>query len=282
MNKKLRKIIGILTCTVIVFANSLTTAKAEENDVQKGINFLLENGYSYDEIIETFPKNDLAILANATKVEEEEWYCETEENGTILSRNDNSSFSVKSRLITPGSESATTPGGKLKQTVSVFGLSDTRVMISYRFNWLKIPSNKKTDCCALLFDHADLVKVQNAYYSYKMRNLYDGSESSTTTKNRPTATSNHGVGFSFTFAQDTTHAGGIKDQQSVDHAGYISCIVSPNKKSGNALTVWSEYYHQQGSLKLSPSLSISGVDVSLSSDYQMELMSPNPYLYTSF
>ncbi|SET50288.1 hypothetical protein [[Clostridium] polysaccharolyticum] len=208
---------------------------AQTNDIQKGIEFLLKHGYTYEEIVNTFPDSDLELIANATSFNENEIVSTTDENGNIL--NNSTSLLTSNYIVLPDKDVKSTTGGKLQQRVDVFGLDDNTVMLSYSFHWLEIPKNRK--------------------------------------KNRPTVTSSHGVGFSFSFAKDTTHADGIKDHQAWDDRGYISCRATI--KSSN-LCLWSRYYHQQGVLSLSPSISLSGANVSLSNDYQMELMLPNPYL----
>lgn len=85
---------------------------------------------------------------------------------------------------------------------------------------------------------------------------------------------------SFDLAPLATHAGNIVHAEPVDERGYISCTATRNNY--NYLTVWSSYYHQQGVLILKPSLSLTGFNVTLSSNYQMELMVPNPYLHVPF
>lgn len=268
----MRKIIALLVSVVFLFNCTSFTVDAERTDVQKGIDFLLERGYSYEEIINTFPEDDLEIISTATGLTRSETCYEVSESGKVVREVNNKKSTYN---IVPGQDTESTSGGKLTQTVSAFSLNDKKMLVTYTFKWNDTPVNLKTDCCAVLFDGAKLENVRSAYYQYTSRNLASGSDN-TVTVNRPTSTSSGGVGIDFKFVKDSTHAGGIKDHQNYNHRGYISCIATIT--SGKCINVWSRYYHQEGKLSLSPSISIDGVSVSLSNTLQMVLMNPNPYV----
>lgn len=266
----MKKIVALLVCFTVIFNSS--NISAEETDVQKGIDFLLENGYTYEDIINQFPEEDLAVISQATSINSIVTCCEIDEDGEVIQEDQKK---IKTASIVPGSKTESTSGGKLTQAVTAFGLSDSKALLTYSFTWNKTPVNRKVDCCALFFDGAKLSEVRSAYYQYTSRNLYTGDDE-LITKHRPTSTSSSGIGISFNIANDKTHAGGIKDHQSYKHKGYISCYAKIT--SSKCVNVWSRYYHQQGILSLSPSISITGVSLSLSSNTQMKLMTPNPYL----
>ena len=274
----MKKILALFVIITVFFNCSSYVATAEKTDVQKGIAFLLEQGYSYEEIVSQFPEDDLEVISHATSYDQVQIEYEIEENTENhedMDSNINSSSKLRAGSIVPGNNTADTPGGKLTQVVSVFGLSENKVLITYNFKWNEVPSNLKTDCCALLFDGAKLSEVRNAYYEYTSRNLTSGSQETVTCK-KESSTSSNGIGISFKFVPDSTHAGGIRDHQNFNHKGYISCLATIT--SSKCINVWSRYYHQQGKLTLTPRITINGVAVTLSSSTQMVLMNPNPYL----
>lgn len=272
----MKKILVLFVIVTLAFNCSSYVATAEETDVQKGIDFLLEQGYSYEEIVSQFPEDDLEVISHATSYEQVQIEYELEENTENDKDMDNTiSSKLRASSFVPDNNTADTPGGKLTQVVSAFGLSENKALITYNFKWNQIPSNLKTDCCALLFDGAKLSEVRNAYYEYTSRNLASGNQE-TVTCNKAPSTSSNGIGISFKLVPDSTHAGGIKDHQNFNYKGYISCLATIT--SNKCINVWSRYYHQQGKLTLTPRITINGVAVTLSSSTQMVLMNPNPYL----
>lgn len=184
----------------------------------------------------------------------------------------------------PESTSKKSPSGAFKQTLVVGGAGNDLVKVSYTGTWLKAPKNRLIDLFGCYCKNAT-PEPGTIHAKYTCVRKIDGAltnlESHTYNEDKKIKVNDCGAAASANLKNNTIGGAYIY----VNHSVNISYEATIDTREIPYIAVYGEYYHQESSLEVNPSLTLSyngaidiSASVSISKVDRMHDMTPNVLL----
>lgn len=308
----------LLTISLTLIVNLTSSHAMDLNTHQRAVNNLLNSGWTtedikdllteealltyadvldisstekYYKITETFPSNKLGfyslsssdiINTKVTEMNKSDFYSEVELHKT-MKRNLMRSFT--------NSKEVTTYDGYMKMRVSKSKINTKNYQISFKAEWLIPPKNTKIDIIGLGHD-GTLCKNSDydTYFSYNAKFDYYDVYGIPSEKNQkfvsyePEGLNNdtYGTVIKYNLLNDRRCAGtgdNLRYSMRVkSHKIYMHYRVIVNNTDTTDVSIQGNYFHQQKTISVSPSISYTSVGLSFSNKSYFKEMTPNPLL----
>lgn len=291
-----------LSLVLAIFINVGSFALASDiSDKQKATNFLLNSGWTQEDIDDLLTDEALLVYADAisSSVSEKKYYRVTEDEVIEISKNEcnagvteaKSIINKNHKLLTnqPSvntvSPTVTTYDGYMESYVQVVHLGGKKYAIGSRFEWLIEPTQRRIDVFGVGHDGSVVKNNDPVYFIYKAdkkkinRQTEAISSAGTSSTQSPASmcpdSGGVGVGIDlYDSYSDANYAYYYENSR-----GYLQYNILLNDSSCSYFYVYSKYMHQQKLWSVTPTISfpLSG-GLSVSSSNHFKLMTPNPDL----